>query len=112
MGYRFASFFVATAAASAGTTFAQTAQPAVAPRPSFEVAAVKANTNAGDPLKGKGGFLPGGRVELHNITVKECIMGAYSVQADMIVGAPTWLENAASTSLPKLLPIRRSPRSF
>ena len=92
-------------AASTGNVIAQTAQPAATPKPSFEVAAIKANTNTSDPIQAKGGFLPGGRVELHNITVQQCIMGAYSVQADMIVGAPKWVETASS---PKLLRIPRS----
>jgi uncharacterized protein (TIGR03435 family) len=91
MRHWFASLLLAIAP-STGKVVAQTAQPAATPKPSFEVAAIKANTNTSDPLQAKGGFLPGGRVELHNITVQQCIMGAYSVQADMIVGAPKWVE--------------------
>ncbi len=60
--------------------------------PAFEVASVKPNTS-GSLKQGKGRFLPGGRVEFPNGTVKHFIMAAFQVQSDMIAGGPAWLDS-------------------
>jgi uncharacterized protein (TIGR03435 family) len=38
----------------------------------------------------KGRMLPGGRVEMPGVTLNNCIMFAYGVQENMIVGGPKW----------------------
>jgi uncharacterized protein (TIGR03435 family) len=59
--------------------------------PAFEVAAVKLNTS-GAPGPQKERFLPGGRLEIGNATVKELIGPLYGIKRDMIVGGPKWLD--------------------
>lgn len=57
--------------------------------PAFEVADIKPS-DASVQKPGKGRMLPGGRIELPGQTVRDLIAFAYSVQDDMIVGAPKW----------------------
>ena len=64
-------------------------QPA---RPAFEVASIKLNTS-GAPGPQKERFLPGGRLELGNATLKEMIGPIYGVKRDMIVGGPKWIDS-------------------
>ena len=60
--------------------------------PSFEVADIK--PSAGRELgPGKERILPGGRIEIPHATLKELMIGAYGVQANMIAGGPAWLDN-------------------
>jgi uncharacterized protein (TIGR03435 family) len=61
--------------------------------PTFEAAAIKPNTNANDDIRGKARILAGGRFDVHNVSLKECIMVVYGVQGDMITGAPKWLDS-------------------
>jgi len=56
---------------------------------SFEVADVRVS-KGGSP-EPSADFLPGGRVDLHRITMKEMIAAAYSVEDDMVAGGPGWL---------------------
>src|SRR5437588_1366508 len=64
-------------------------QPAVNP-PAFEVADIKpAVRNEGMPRKGR--LLPGGRIELPGMPLRNLIMYAYGVQENMIVGGPRWV---------------------
>jgi uncharacterized protein (TIGR03435 family) len=60
--------------------------------PSFEVADVQASKST-NPNPVKGGFSASGRVELPNMTIKQLMMGAYSVQENMITGGPKWLDS-------------------
>jgi uncharacterized protein (TIGR03435 family) len=60
--------------------------------PAFEVADIKPG-NPANPMPGKGRMLPGGRIELPGMTVKNFIMYAYGVQENMIVGGPKWADN-------------------
>ena len=62
-----------------------------APRPAFEVADIKPAA-PGDIAPGKERLLPGGRIEIPHATVKELMIGAYSVQSGLIFGGPKWLE--------------------
>jgi uncharacterized protein (TIGR03435 family) len=60
--------------------------------PAFEVADIKPTTGT-SPNGGKIQILPGGRLELPEITIKSLIMAAYGVQDDMIIGGPAWIES-------------------
>ena len=62
-----------------------------APRPAFEVADIKPSA-PGEIGPGKERLLPGGQVEIPHATVKELMIGAYSVQSGLIFGGPKWLE--------------------
>lgn len=62
---------------------------AFAQNPTFEVADVHVSKPASGP--GGGGILPGGRVELHGLTMLSLIAFAYGVDEDMVVGGPNWL---------------------
>jgi uncharacterized protein (TIGR03435 family) len=57
--------------------------------PAFEVADIKPSAN---PMPGKGRLLPGGRIEIPGMNLKEFIMFAYGVQDNMIVGTAKWAE--------------------
>src|SRR5215467_3545375 len=70
-----------------GLLFAQVAAP-----PAFEVADVKP-TDPSKPSPGKGGFLPGGRVEIRGATIRNFLGFAYSVQEHMIGNLPKWADN-------------------
>jgi uncharacterized protein (TIGR03435 family) len=60
------------------------------PAPQFEVAAIKPST--ADP--GSSGINTGnGRMNALNVTLKRCIMGAYSVGPNQIFGGPDWLDS-------------------
>jgi uncharacterized protein (TIGR03435 family) len=60
--------------------------------PTFEVADIK--PSVGDsPNGGKIRILPGGQIELPEITIKNLIMVAYGVQEDMITGGPGWMDS-------------------
>jgi uncharacterized protein (TIGR03435 family) len=56
----------------------------------FEVASVKPS-NA-DPSSSSGIRTGHGRLHAYNVTLKRCIMGAYSVGPHQISGGPDWLE--------------------
>jgi uncharacterized protein (TIGR03435 family) len=64
--------------------FCQTATP-----PSFEVADIRVNQDAGEEPSGR--FLPGGRLELRRFSLKEIISTAYNVEDDRVEGGPSWL---------------------
>ena len=59
-------------------------------RPAFEVAEIKPADPA-TPRPGKGRVLPGGRIEVPGMTVKDLMMMAYGVQENMIAGGPKWV---------------------
>lgn len=61
---------------------------AMADPPSFEVAAIK-KADPRSPFR-KGGFLPGGRIDLPGATLKMLVMLAYGVQENLIQGLPKW----------------------
>jgi uncharacterized protein (TIGR03435 family) len=61
------------------------------PTPSFDIADVHAGSrNPGVGMTG--GLLREGRYELHNATMVDLIRTAYSVDAEKVVGGPSWLE--------------------
>lgn len=57
----------------------------------FEVASVK--PSSGDPSSSSGIKTGHGRLDAYNVTLKRCIMGAYSVGPHQISGGPAWLES-------------------
>ena len=57
----------------------------------FEVASVKPN-KTGDPNSSLG-LQPGGRIVATNVALRLLIRNLYNVQADQIVGGPSWIEN-------------------
>jgi len=58
--------------------------------PQFEAASIKPST--ADP--GSSGINTGnGRMNAFNVTLKRCIMGAYSVGPDQVLGGPDWLDS-------------------
>jgi uncharacterized protein (TIGR03435 family) len=59
---------------------------------SFEVVDVKISKST-NSVPSKERFLPGGRVELPNFTMRSLIMGAYSVRENMVTGGPNWLDS-------------------
>jgi uncharacterized protein (TIGR03435 family) len=84
-------------------------QPKANP-PAFEVADVKTSKSP-NSMPSKERFLPGGRVELPNFTMKSLIVGAYGVRENMVTGGPNWLDSdrfdivakaASDTPLPTL----------
>jgi uncharacterized protein (TIGR03435 family) len=60
--------------------------------PEFEVADVKASSST-KPEPGKGRILPGGRIELPNMSIRNLIMAAYDVQENLITGGPGWIDS-------------------
>jgi uncharacterized protein (TIGR03435 family) len=60
-------------------------------RPRFEVASVKpskANANGSSGINSRNG-----RIDAINVTLKRCIMGAYGVGPNEIIGGPDWLDS-------------------
>jgi uncharacterized protein (TIGR03435 family) len=71
--------------------------------PAFEVAAVKVNRSGG-PGPEKERFLPGGRIELSNATLREMIVPAYGVKGNMIMGGPKWIDSERFDIVAKAAP--------
>src|SRR5580658_10906189 len=70
-----------------GTAFGQS-PPAL---PAFEIADIHASAPMRDP-KTQGGALRAGRFEIRRATMLDLIKTAYGVDADTVVGGPSWLE--------------------
>src|SRR5580704_15346726 len=67
------------------------AQKTDAAFPAFEVADIHASTPGANSNVG-GGFIRGGRYELHAATMVDLIRTAYAVDADEVIGGPSWLD--------------------
>lgn len=65
------------------------AQPATTPL-SFEVADVQVSKPGGKP---NGDFLPGGKLLLQYLTMKEMITAAWDLRDDYVTGGPAWLNS-------------------
>jgi uncharacterized protein (TIGR03435 family) len=63
-------------------------QPAV----QFEVASIKPSSADGSNVS-SGGKSGQGRLTMSNVTLKRCIMGAYGVGPNQIMGGPKWLDS-------------------
>ena len=60
--------------------------------PRFEVASIKPSAN---PSSGSSGSKSGqGRLNMFNVTLKRCIMGAFGVGPNRIAGGPAWIDSA------------------
>src|SRR5882724_5526385 len=64
-----------------------------APAPEFDVASIK--PVARDSSIRRSRSLPGGAVDLHNVTVEELMVNAWHVFPSQILGAPAWTRTAA-----------------
>lgn len=78
--------------------------------PAFEVASVKPNTSTSTARMFQA--MPGGRVNLVNLSLRELIFRAYQTQDHLLVGAPEWINDerfdvvakaAGNTSPPQML---------
>src|SRR6187402_999151 len=60
--------------------------------PSFEVASIKPNRNAGAP---PGGIrpLPNGRLNATNVTLEELLRRAYRLHQSQLIGGPAWMKS-------------------
>ena len=60
--------------------------------PSFEVASIKPNRNAGAP---PGGIrpLPNGRLNATNVTLEELLRRAYRLHESQLIGGPAWMKS-------------------
>jgi uncharacterized protein (TIGR03435 family) len=70
-----------------GLAFAQSAGSP----PAFDVADVHASPRSTNPFA-SGGVLRGGRYELRKATMVDLIRFAYGVEAEKVIGGPSWLE--------------------
>ena len=59
-------------------------------QPRFEVASIKPSPD--ESSNNSGGRSGNGRLTMTNVTLKRCIMGAYGLGPNLIVGGPAWLE--------------------
>jgi uncharacterized protein (TIGR03435 family) len=91
-------------AALAAPLSGQTAAPA----PSFEIADVHAGSR--NPSVGmSGGVLRDGRYELHDATMVDLVRTAYGVDAERVIGGPSWLELDKFTVIGKAPPSTPPP---
>lgn len=65
---------------------------AAAQNPTFEVASIKPNRNAGAP---PGGIrpLPNGRLNATNVTLDELLRRAYRLHESQLIGGPAWMKS-------------------
>src|SRR5881396_1653313 len=70
-----------------GVVFGQSAVPP----PTFDIADVHASAKSTNPFV-SGGVLRRGRYELHKATMLDLITRAYDLDADKVLGGPSWLE--------------------
>jgi len=61
------------------------------PPPTFEAADVHSSLRVTNPVT-RGGFVRGGRYEFKQATMLDLIANAYSLEADKVLGGPSWLE--------------------
>jgi uncharacterized protein (TIGR03435 family) len=57
----------------------------------FEAADVHAGVSGASSIM-RGGFMRGGRYELHSATMVDLIRTAYGIDADKVIGGPDWLD--------------------
>jgi len=92
---RFAAGWVSAGVALAGVVVFCPhiqAQAAAAGPASFEVASIRPHENAEDPSETN--FLPGGRYEGKNVSVRKMIRQALGVEDTQMSGAPDWVDTA------------------
>src|SRR5215468_3820080 len=75
--------------ALAGLAYGQTPEKL----PSFDAADVHASPKNPNPnVRSLGGFARGGRYQFRNATMVDLISSAYAVDAEKVLGGPSWLE--------------------
>src|SRR5215467_7566173 len=75
--------------ALAGVAYGQTTEPL----PSFDAADVHVSPRSANPnVQSLGGFVRSGRYQFRNATMVDLIASAYSVDAEKVLGGPSWLE--------------------
>lgn len=72
----------------AGSAYGQSGEPL----PSFDAADVHGSPKSINPQTA-GGFIRGGRYQFRNATMVDLISSAYSVDAEKVLGGPSWLES-------------------
>jgi uncharacterized protein (TIGR03435 family) len=73
----------------AGFTFGQGTEKL----PSFDAADVHVSPRSGNPnVQSAGGFVRGGRYQFRNATMVDLIASAYGMDAEKVLGGPSWLE--------------------
>jgi uncharacterized protein (TIGR03435 family) len=60
--------------------------------PAFDIAEIHASPRSSNPFM-SGGILRGGRYVLHKATMVDLIRTAYEIDADNVIGGPSWLES-------------------
>src|ERR1700678_4208699 len=72
-------------------------------QPAFEVTDVRVSADSANPFPYmKGPFIRGGRYELRTATMVDLIATAYGVDADKVVGGPSWLETDRFDAIGKI----------
>jgi uncharacterized protein (TIGR03435 family) len=71
------------------------------PPPAFEIASIRSSAPTTFPSM-RGPVVRGGRYELRNATMVDLVRTAYRVDADRVVGGPSWLEMDRFDVLAKL----------
>lgn len=67
---------------------------ALCAQPRFEVASIRPASEA-EQASGSSGVTTGkGRLNAQNVTLRRCIIGAYEVGPNQVVGGPAWLDSA------------------
>jgi uncharacterized protein (TIGR03435 family) len=64
---------------------------AVADSPTFDVASIKVSTMVSDGIGGTYGFRPGGSVSVRNVTLRDLMELAYSLESYRLIGGPAWM---------------------
>lgn len=70
-----------------GVAFGQSTEPP----PTFSAADVHSSPHTATPQM-RGGLLPGGMYQMHNATMIDLVQAAYGVDADRVIGGPSWVE--------------------
>ncbi len=83
---------IASVALLSGAAIGQSVGTQVNPRLSFEIAVVHVSAHSTNPNM-RGGLLRGGRYELRTANMVDLIRTAYSIDADKVLGGPSWLES-------------------
>jgi len=64
---------------------------AAADSPTFDVASIKVSTMASEAIGGTYGFRQGGSVSVRNVTLRDLMEVAYSLESYRLVGGPAWM---------------------
>src|SRR5580693_1993479 len=82
---------VSVVAILSAVVFGQAPSTPLAIPPAFDLADVHASPHAMNPFM-QGGVIRGGKFTIKNATMVDLITTAYGVEADFVLGGPSWLE--------------------